>query len=96
MSRNKLIGITVACIVVVIVVVIATAGGPTPPAGADSPVSDFLEVGDFYYAISSSGSYYWFQVLEIVNDKWILVDAPETYGTIWLNTGQLLHIGKED
>jgi len=68
----------------------AVACDETPEAGADSPASDFLTVGGSYYAYSSAGNYHKFTVLEILNDKWVLVDSDYPRGNIWLNTGQLV------
>ena len=98
-SRNRLIGIAVGCTVVVLVVVIAMAGGPTPPAEANSRDSSFLEVGRVYYAATAAESHgrrnLYFRVLEIIEDEWILaemeLDAPQEYRyEAWLNTSQLI------
>jgi hypothetical protein len=96
MSRNKIIGIVAACIVVVIVVVMTATDDLTPPAEANSPVSDFLTVGESYEAHSSGPHYETlrFTVVEIINDKWILVD-PGWGETIWLNTDQLVFIDED-
>jgi len=98
-SRNRLIGIAVGCTVVVLVVVIAMAGGPTPPAEANSRDSSFLEVGRVYYAATAAESHgrrnLHFRVLEIIEDEWILAEmelgAPQEYRyEAWLNTSQLI------
>ncbi len=98
-SRNRLIGIAVGCTVVVLVVVIAMAGGPTPPAEANSRDPSFLEVGRVYYAATAAESHgrrnLYFRVLEIIEDEWILAEmelgAPQEYRyEAWLNTSQLI------
>jgi len=71
----------------------AVACEETPEAGANSPASDFLEVGGVYLAYCSGREYHHFEILAIVNDKWILVDEYEYYrGKKWLNTGQLVWV----
>jgi hypothetical protein len=97
MSRNKLIGIAAACVVIAVLVILATTVGPTPRAEAESPVSDFLRVGESYRAYTSGPLHdqYEFTVLEIINDKWILVEDWRSDEPYWLNTDQLVHIAED-
>jgi hypothetical protein len=75
MSRQCLL---VAAVFLVGVILGAVACQETPQASADSRVSDFLQVGQWYAAADSDGNPYYFEVSQIINDSWIL--AQTEYG----------------
>jgi len=62
----------------------------TPEADAQSRVSDFVIVGQRYWARCSGGGTYSFTVSEIVNDSWVAADTE--YGSGWLNISQLVFV----
>lgn len=77
-----------------------TTSGPaeTPSPEANKPSLDFLEVGGFYRTETAliDGTYEEldFKVLEVVNDRWVLVELRryDQPAGVWLNTSQLVFI----
>lgn len=93
MTRRTLL-VLVAMVFLVGVIAGAVACQETPESGADSNVSDFLEVGETYRAWTSDDNYYGsFIVLQIISDDWVL--ARTGYGDGWFNISQLMYVQKD-
>lgn len=90
-NRNKM-GMVVILMVLLLALILS---GCTAAPGSKAP--EFLEVGDYYAATESpggGGGVLIFELLEIGNDGWILVEIMHSERTSWVNTARLGMINK--
>ena len=87
-NRNKM-GLVVIGMVLVLALILS--GCTTAPS---SKTPDFLEVGGYYWVVTTNGNHLLFTLLEIENDGWILIEQQGE--RIWVNTAQLVRIIEEE